>query len=95
MKILLTLIILIPSLSWADGHFVGRYCELDGVYTNDGEYVTGSCYMWSNDYGELDGAYTIDGEYVSGECYRYSDNFADVTGYTSNGTYVTGDCYFW
>ena len=47
MRLILILLLLIPSLSWADGHFVGRYCELDGVYTNDGEYVTGSCYMWS------------------------------------------------
>ncbi len=55
----------------ADDHYIGRYCEMDGAYTEYGEDVYAEFYMYSNRYGESDGAYTESGEYVYGECYIY------------------------
>ena len=51
--------------------YQGRYCEMDGAYTESGKAVYGEFYMYSENYGEADGAYTEAGEAVYGECYIY------------------------
>ena len=51
--------------------YQGRYCEMDGVYTDSGKTVYGEFYMYSDKYGESDSAYTEDDESVYGECYIY------------------------
>ena len=76
----------------ADDHFTGRYAECRGT-TDDGENVSGECYLYSNTYGDFSGT-TDDGESASGECWRWSDNYADLESVsTDNGESVTGDCY--
>ena len=70
------ILIFIPLLSFiistsVDAQFQGRYCEMDGAYTESGETVYGEFYMYSERYGEADNVYTESGEYVYGECYRY------------------------
>tara|TARA_B110000902_G_C14117496_1_gene516811 strand:- start:99 stop:398 length:300 start_codon:yes stop_codon:yes gene_type:complete len=74
----------------------GKYCQIEGAYTSDGESVYGEFYMYSNDYGEADGAYTDGGDSVSGECYRYSERYCELEGaYTSEGESVFGECYIY
>jgi len=95
LAIVATLILLMAFGVYAAG-FEGRYCELDGATTEDGEQVTGECYMYSDQYGELDGAQTETGESVTGECYRYSENYAELEGAkTESGKTVSGECYFY
>ena len=85
-------ILIFSSLSHAN--FQGRYCEMDGVYTDSGKTVYGEFYMYSDEYGESDGAYTEDYEAVYGECYRYSDRYCEMDGaYTESGEGVYGVCY--
>ena len=76
--------------------FEGRYCEMDGAYTDSGKSVYGDFYMYSDKYGESDGAYTEDGEAVYGECYRYSGRYCEMDGaYTESGESVSGECYIY
>jgi hypothetical protein len=82
--------------SFALAEYQGRYCEMDGVYTESGEPVYGEFYMWSDKYGESDGAYTSSGESVHGECYRYSGRYCEMDGaYTDSGESVSGECYIY
>jgi hypothetical protein len=91
---ILLFMILGTSASLAD--FTGRYCELDGATTDNGESVTGVCYFYSDRYGELEEATTDDGESVTGECYRYSEQYAELEGATTDdGQSVTGECYIY
>ena len=90
----LLIIILGTSASLAD--FTGRYCDLEGARTSNGESVTGECFFYSDQYGDLEGARTSNGESVTGECYRYSEQYAELEGArTSNGESVTGECYIY
>ena len=68
--ICLTLVLSL-GISTSHADFTGRYCELDGAVTENGDSVTGECYRYSEQYAELEGATTEDGESVTGECYIY------------------------
>ena len=99
--LLLTLLLSILSIgsintSFANGHYAGKYCEIEGAYTSNGKLVQGEGYFYSDRHGELEGAYTEDGIPVNGELYRYSGRYAEFDGvYTSNGESVSGECYIY
>lgn len=95
-KILIAFLTLIFFFNNAHAEYQGRYCEMDGAYTESGKIVYGEFFMYSENYGEADGAYTEDNEYVYGECYRYSGNYCEMDGvYTDSGEAVTGGCYIY
>lgn len=96
-RFLMIALSLSAGLADADSpYYVGRYCEIEGAYTDDGRQVTGECYMYSDRYGELDGAQTEDGESVTGECFRYSETYAELDGAeTDSGVAASGECFFY
>ena len=88
------LILIFVGIGTSLADYSGKYCEMDGAYTESGEYVYGEFYMYSDKYGEAHGAYTDSGEYIYGECYRYSGRYCEMDGaYTESGDAVYGKCY--
>lgn len=75
-------------------NYTGRTCVVESGITEDGRWVSGEFYMYSDRYGESDGVYTDDFEFVYGECYRFSGRYCEFDGvYTEGGQSVTGECY--
>jgi hypothetical protein len=96
MKHLITAAMVLIFSQHSFGDKQGRYCELEGAYTEDGRAVSGEFFMYSDTYGEADGARTEDGQAVYGECYRYSDDYCELEGaYTEDGRAVSGECYIY
>jgi len=70
-NLIFLLILIFVGIGTSQADFSRKYCEMDGAYTESGEYVYGECYRDSGRYCEMDGAYTESGDAVYGKCYIF------------------------